>query len=405
MHHRQFLFLQGMPCRFFSELATSFNADGAQVSRINLCFADWFFWRIPGAINYRGSLGDWPRFIEQFIESRGITDLVLLGEQRKYHKEAIAVARKRGIRVTVTDFGYLRPDWITLEQNGMSGCSNFPKNPEAIKQGAAGLDLPDFRTKFQDSDLAMGIGDLVSMYGNLLFWFLYPYYERSDARPHPFLYSAGGLIRSLTKRHRQRVANAQFLSIRASSSPCFVYPLQLEHDFQLIAYSSFRDQNDAIEKVIASFSKAPRFLALIIKSHPWDPGLRSWHKVINHLAKKYQCEHRIYYLDGGDLDEMISYSRGVITVNSTSGIKALQLGKPVKALGQAIYDVVGLTHQGEIDDFWQRPMPPDRVLFDSFIKLLARKYQVRGTFFSRQGRQVAVSGSKTWIQSLVSDKR
>lgn len=370
------------------------------MSKINLCFADWFFWAIAGATNYRGSLKNWPRFIDLFVTSRGVTDLVLLGEQRKYHKEAIAVALGKGVRVTVTDFGYLRPDWLTLEQNGMSGCSSFPKNPVAIKQRAAGLDLPDFRRKYKDSDLAMGIGDLVSMYGNLLFWFLYPGYERSDARPHPFFYSAGGLVRSLTKRHRQRVANAQFLSIRTSGSPYFVYPLQLEHDFQLIAYSSFRDQSEAIEKVIASFSTTPAPSVLIVKSHPWDPGLTSWRKVVRRVARKYHCTERIHYLDGGDLDEMMRYSRGVITVNSTSGIKALQLGKPVKVLGQAIYDVVGLTHQGDIDDFWERPLPPDRALFDSFIKVLADKYQVRGTFFSQRGRKAAVAGAKRYLNAF-----
>lgn len=397
MHDRHFLFLQGMPCSFFSELASGLKSDGAKVSRINLCFADWYFWTIPGASNYRGSLKDWPRFIDLFITSRKVTDLVLLGEQRKYHKDAIAVARERGIRVTVTDFGYLRPDWLTLEQNGMSGNSLFPKDPMVIKQQAEGLSFPDFRRKYQDSDLAMGIGDIVSMYGNLLFWFLYPRYERSDARPHPCFYSAGGLVRSLTKRNRQRIANAQFLSIRTSGSPYYVYPLQLEHDFQLIAYSSFRDQSEAIEKVIASFSTTPVPSVLIIKSHPWDPGLTSWRKVIRRVARKYHCTERIHYLDGGDLDDMMRYSMGVITVNSTSGIRALQLGKPVKVLGQAIYDVVGLTHQGEIDDFWQGSVPPDTTLFDSFIKVLAHKYQVRGTFFSQRGRKAAVAGTKSWF--------
>ena len=49
----------------------------------------------------------------------GITDLVLLGEQRPYHRPAIALARARGIAVAVTDFGYLRPDWVVLERDGM----------------------------------------------------------------------------------------------------------------------------------------------------------------------------------------------------------------------------------------------------------------------------------------------
>ena len=64
---------------------------------------------------------DWYDYIEKFYDEKEVTDIVLVGEQRKYHKEAIEAAGKRGIRVIVTDFGYLRPDWIALEQDGMHG--------------------------------------------------------------------------------------------------------------------------------------------------------------------------------------------------------------------------------------------------------------------------------------------
>lgn len=399
MRNRHFIFLQGMPCSFFSELASSLQSNGAKVSRINLCFADWLFWKLPDATNYRGSLKEWPSFFEQFIERHGITDLILVGEQRKYHKEAVAVAKAKGLRVTVTDFGYLRPDWITFEQNGMSGNSCFPKDPALIEQQAKGLKLPDLSKKYQDSNFAMGLGDIVSMYGNLLLWFLYPHYQRSDARPHPLIYNAGGLVRSLTNKYRNRNANSQFAKLKASEAPYFVYPLQLEHDFQLIAYSPFKNQSEAIEKVIASFATSPAAYALIIKSHPWDPGLKNWRKVTQQLAKKHQCAERIHYLDGGNLDEMMQFSKGVITINSTSGIKALQFEKPVKVLGQAIYAVDGLTHQGNINDFWRHPIPPEPKLLDNFLKLLASNYQIRGSFFCQQGRTAAVCNAKTYLET------
>lgn len=400
MRNRHFLFLQGMPCSFFSELASSLQSDGAKISRINLCFADWLFWKLPGATNYRGTLKEWPSFFQKFIELHAVTDLILVGEQRKYHKEAVAIAQTKGLHVTVTDFGYLRPDWITFEQNGMSGNSCFPKDPAIIEKQAKGLELPDLTKKYQDSNFAMGLGDIVSMYGNLLLWFLYPHYQRSDARPHPLIYNAGGLVRSLTNRFRNRKANSQFAKIKASEAPYFVYPLQLEHDFQLIAYSPFKNQSEAIEKVIASFATSPSTYVLIIKSHPWDPGLKNWRNVIQQLAKKYQCAERINYLDGGNLDEMMQFSKGIITINSSSGVKALQLGSPVKVLGQAIYDVVGLTHQGNINDFWHQFNPPEPKLLDNFLKLLASNYQIHGSFFCPQGRIAAVYNAKTYLETL-----
>ena len=50
-----------------------------------------------------------------FMVREGVTDLVLLGEERPYHRDAITAATARGIDVYVVEMGYLRPDWITLE--------------------------------------------------------------------------------------------------------------------------------------------------------------------------------------------------------------------------------------------------------------------------------------------------
>lgn len=128
MKDLHFVFLQGMPSPFFSRVGQELSARGCKVTGINLSFGDWYFWCGENTVNYRGSVAQWPSFIGDFFDRESVTDLVLLGEQRTYHKDAIALAKLRNIRVSVTDFGYLRPDWITLEQDGMSGNSLFPKS-------------------------------------------------------------------------------------------------------------------------------------------------------------------------------------------------------------------------------------------------------------------------------------
>jgi capsule polysaccharide modification protein KpsS len=35
------------------------------------------------------------------------------------YRIAIAIAKQQGIKVAVTDFGHLRPDWVILELDGM----------------------------------------------------------------------------------------------------------------------------------------------------------------------------------------------------------------------------------------------------------------------------------------------
>jgi capsular polysaccharide export protein len=83
---------------------------------------------------------------------------------------------------------------------------------------------------------------------------------------------------------------------------------------------------------------------------------------------------------------------GVVTVNSTGGVAALELGKPTVALGCAIYGLPGLAHQGGLDRFWSAPEPPDAALFDGFKRTVIALTQVNGAFASRRGAALAAEG-------------
>lgn len=393
MPEKHFLFLQGMPCSFFARLGKKLLANSHRVSRINLCVGDWWFWHGPQARSYRGSLADWPEYIRTYLVEQRVTDLVLLGEQRKYHKEAVAVAQSLGIRVTVTDFGYLRPDWITLERDGMGGNSHFPRDPVAIRAAAKQLDKPDFIRRYTDSTLRMAIGDLFYSFSNVFLHVLYPRYRRSEARPHPLVYFPLMGWRMLFAKTRQRKAIAQFQAIKASGATYFIFPLQLEHDFQIVAYSPYRNLDEPIAEVIRSFASLAGPTRLLIKSHPWEPGLKNWGKRIRCLAASYGVGDRIDYLDGGDLDAMIEGALGMVTVNSTSGLRALQLGCPVKVLGQAAFDVEEMTFRGSLNDFWTAPSKPDATLVEAYINLMAASIQIRGTYFSPVGAEAGAEAA------------
>lgn len=393
MSDLHFVFLQGMPCSFFYRIGQKLAGLGHRVSRINLCFGDWLFWHGPDAISYRGRYADWPAFITAFFQQNRVTDLVLLGEQRKYHKEAVKIAQGMGIRVMTTDFGYLRPDWITLEQDGMGGNSRFPRDPKMILAGAERVPNINLSRRYSDSSFKMALGDLVYSFGNVIFGgLLYPYYRRSEARAHPLIYFPAIGLRLLGSGRRNRRARAKMREIHEAGAKYFVLPLQLEHDFQIVAYSSFSGLEEMLELVIESFAMhAAKTSRLVIKSHPWDPGLKQWGRYIDQVAGRLDVAGRIDYLEGGDLDEMMRLSEGVVTVNSTSGLRALQLECPVRVLGQAIYDLPGLADQQKLDSFWKNPQAPDPQLADSFINLLAETIQIRGVFFSEPGATAAVN--------------
>lgn len=386
-----FLFMQGMPSSFFDRIGHTLADHGCRVTGVSLCFGDRLFWRGEECVNYRGRQKDWPGFLRRFLQSEKVTDIVLLGEQRRYHKEAVAIAKACGVRVTVTDYGYLRPDWITLERDGMGGNSRFPKDPLEIQRLAEGVPMPDGEQRYRDSTLKMALGDLAYSFGTVIFWWLYPFYRKSYMRPDPLIYFPAMGLQLVLRSLRRKKAQEQAEAIATAGKRFYLFPLQLEHDFQIVAYSPYDSLDEAIHQVIRSFAlHAPADAKLVIKVHPWDPGLRNWRRLIVSESRHLGVQDRVVYLDGGNLDVLIRTASGMVTVNSTSGVRALQLGCPVTILGQASYDIKGLVHRGSLDDFWERPAAPDPELASALVRAMAATIQVRGVFFDDPGLGAAV---------------
>ena len=390
---RQFLFLQGPISPFFSEIAANLVARGHGIHAVQLNFCDRLFWRHPGALRYRGGLADWPAFIEGLYERRGITDILLLGEQREYHRKAIEIAHRRGIRVVVTDFGYLRPDWITLELDGMSAQSRFPREPEAIRALASRCPPADLVPRYRDSFWTMALWDMAYHLGNYFLAWLFPRF-RNHKLENPVLVYLGTGLRLLFAKRNNRRAEASLKTLLADGTPYFVYPLQMANDFQLRAYSHFGDQGEAIVQVIDSFARhASGEAHLLVKVHPWDPGLVNWRRQVEAAARAAGIPERVRYVDGGSLDDMSRDARGMVTINSTAGLKALCLGCPVITLGQAIYDVPGLTFQEGLDRFWTGAVPARTDLLADYLAAMTACIQIRGVFYARPGLDAAVAAA------------
>ena len=106
----------------------------------------------------------------------------------------------------------------------------------------------------------------------------------------------------------------------------------------------------------------------------------------------------MHYLGAGDLDAMLATARGVVTVNSTVGVRALQLGRAVHAMGEAIYQVDGLSHAGALDSLWAAE-PPEPGLTDAFLRGIAACLHVRGVYYREPGLSAAVEASATRLES------
>ncbi|WP_375428374.1 capsule biosynthesis protein [uncultured Sphingomonas sp.] len=371
-----FLFLQGPHGFFFPRLGAVLAARGARVRRINLTGGDQATW--PGQCCYRGTAAGWPGYVRAFLARERITDLVVHGDCRPYHEVAIAAARAAGARVHVFEEGYLRPDWITLERDGVNGRSTMPADPAWFRARAAALPPPPPAPTIPPHAAARRWGAFFYYAQTTLRRWGFPFGPDHRVR-HP-IWEGLSYLAKFRRAHAERADSARAFE-RLADRPFMLFPLQLDSDYQMRAHSPFGGTRAAARFVLESFrAHAPADLVLVVKEHPLDSGLIRWRPVFEAFADEFELDGRLLFVEHGDLQALVEASRGMVTVNSTSGTTALAAGKPVAVLGRAVYDIDKLTDRRSLDAFWSAPTPPDPALFDAFSRVLADRCLIRGAF-------------------------
>lgn len=399
---RSFLFLQGLASPFFEQLGRALIARGHQVHRINFNGGDCLFWRLGGALDFVGSPEEWELFLSRHLLKWRTTDIILFGDCRPLHVAAAKVAHRHYVQVHVVEEGYLRPNWVTFERDGVNGHSQLPREPqiylslaEATSAWTGGVEVKNIFLRRALQDIAYSLASA------LMYW---RYRRHKNHRPwNPFVEYGGWAAKLAKLPSAERRTKLVIKDVMCSGNPYFVFPLQLDSDAQLRNHSNFGGIGPALRQVIGSFgSAAPKDAVLVVREHPLDNGLHNWRKETLSLARKAGLEQRVRYVETGDLVELLSDAKGLVTVNSTVGIIALSLGLPVMALGKAIYAMPRLTFQGDLDQFWAQANPPDAAVFDAFRRVVAARTQVNGGFFSTLGVKLAVQGA---LDRLFADTR
>lgn len=387
---RSFLFLQGPPGPFFWQLSRELSARGCAVHRINLNGGDRYDWP-EGAVDFRGRMANWPMFFDRFVREHAITDLVLYGDCRPMHLAAHRLAKLRGVAIHVYEEGYIRPDWMTLEPDGVNGHSTLDRDPESIRARARDLppvpNLPPITASFgrRARDSYWYYHRVVT--GRIRF----PFY-RSHRKGVIIVEGLGWIRKFALSRRRARQAQRTLATI--AGKPFFLFPLQLTGDYQIREHSPFGTMMTAADYVLDSFAQcAPADAHLLVKEHPLDCGFHNWRTFLQKRAKALGVADRVHHIDGGDLAKLARDAQGMVCVNSTSGTLALTAGKPVIVLGDAIYDVPGVTHQGHLDRFWDAPQAPDMELYDAFRRVLHEHCLIRGGLASQSATETLVQNS------------
>ena len=373
---------------FGRELAAHLIAAGAKCSRVILNGGDVLDWGLSRGFVFRGGQDLWQSWLEDLVGREGITDIVTYGDSGRYAAAAVEVGRGLGLRVHVLEQGYFRPDWITVEREGVNAESLLPRSPEWYLQKAAGTPSPKPEIVGRTTPAAVFwiVRYHLAMYlGRIAFIRFRPGYSRPAA-----LQALGHAIRFvlrdfLVHGHAQRRRVTM-----AASGPLFLVLLQRPGDSQLWRHSEFRDTAGLLKTVVPSFAAhAPPDARLMVRPHPLDPGLEPHEPCLARLAREHDVADRVVFVDDGKLHEILPKIAGAVCVNSTAGLAAIEFGRPTIVLGRALYDMPGLTHQGGLDSFWTRPEVPTANLYDAFRRVVIALTQVNGAFATRKGRRLA----------------
>ena len=387
---QRFLFLQGPPGPFFHRLSEALLTLGHAVQRINLNAGDRAAW--PGAaVDYRGTAEQWPSFVDDFMVRNQISDLVLFGDCRPLHDAARSLARLRDIRIHVFEEGYIRPDWVTLELDGVNGYSTLPRDPywylEAARSLPALVRRPHVPATFQRRAREATTYYTRATFGQWRF----PHYRSHRGRSAST--EALGWLKQFALR-KMRHEQAEAAIARLAGQRYFMFPLQLSSDHQIRVHSKFGTMQAGAAYVIESFAHwAPSDTLLLVKEHPLDSSLFSWRRYIRRIASRLGVQDRVLFARGGDLVDLVEDALGVVTINSTTGTLALASGVPVVALGDAVYNIPGLTFDGPLDRFWVRPTPPGPRIWDAFCRVLQARCLIYGGFASDEGIEMLIEGA------------
>lgn len=387
---RHFLFLQGPHGPFFKRLARMLRAADALVWRVGFNAGDAAFWPDKDSyIAFTDHPDAWPDRFADIVAQHGITDIVLYGDTRRVHAQAVTAAHAMGLMVHVLEEGYLRPYWVTYERGGSNGNSDLMN-----------MSIPEMRQILDNAEL--DIPEAPAHWGDMRHHVFY------GAVYHGYLLLKNRAYRQF-QPHRALTVTQEFQlylkrlilmpwlwadrvaatwKIKHGGFPYHLALLQLEHDSSFQMHSPFETMTDFLALVIDGFARgaAPHH-HLVFKAHPLEDGRAPLRREIRRLAAEHNVASRVHYVRGGKLAQMLDHARSAVTVNSTAAQQALWRGLPLKVFGKAVFAKPEFVSTQILPEFFAHPSRPDARAYRDYRHFLLETSQIAGGFYSARGRR------------------
>ena len=377
---KRYLLLQGPMGPFFSDLARWLESKGREATNVVFNGGDRFYCRERPVLHYSGTPAQFAHWLKEIWHTYPFDTIVCFGDCRPLHQAARLWANAKGLRFLAFEEGYLRPHFITLEEGGVNAYSSLPRDPDFYRH------LPDMPPRIvHPLKPSTRLRYWHATWYYLIAWYhrrsypnykhhksFSPWYEmrcwmRAWRRKHWYAFKE----RHVLTRLQTQLDNRFYLAI-----------LQVYNDSQIRHHSPYDDVRDYINDVMYSFAtKAPATKILVFKHHPMDRGHRLYGPLIKQLSLKYGVQNRVLYVHDLPMPEMLKHAEAVVTINSTAGLSALIHHKSLKVMGNALYDIKGLTYQGHLHQFWTAGFKPDVKLLNQFRGYLLETTQINAVFY------------------------
>lgn len=396
LQSQKVLLLQGPLGGFFTQFSRWLNKQGIQTFKINFNGGDAFFSKkMHLCFDYLDAPEKFSDWIEKFILNHQIDAVICFGDCRYYHQIAKAVAKKNSVKFFAFEEGYIRPNYITFEEDGVNFYSNFLahiQQKQNFKQQKHTRELKDVNSSFY----FMVISAITYYVFMLLGSWKYAKYQHHRMLNvwEETLFWCLSACRRLKNRLIETSRFERFM--HDYKKQYFVFALQVHNDFQIRTHSELGCVQKYIDVVIKDFAQNANLKhRLVLKHHPMDRGYRHYGREIQRLSKVYGVEGRVHYFCDIHLPNLLKNCIGFITINSTTGIQALYHGVPVKVLGNALYNLPKLTHHYSLAEFWSKPQKVDMKYFKQFRAELIEYSQLNGSFY----------GSSPWMRQRKSYRK
>lgn len=374
---------------FFKEFSANLERNGFFVWRMVFEGGDLVETPSRNRVMFSGSDEAWAIFVRRFMITHKIDQVVTFNDTLPRNAIALAVAKKIGVRRYVIENGYLRPYWVTFERDGVNGFSNLPRElnfylncdvkapeyqafasrlrPHVVNTVKHFFAAALFSPALPFNPSYYGDSILVQMRGYVREWFWRSFH---DEQP---------MVKAIT-RHK------------STGGKIFVCFMQKPGDSQLVVHSEYGGNVRFLTEVLVSFkrNRSPDSI-IVIKQHPLDYGVEQSSDLVKALVRGLALEGKVFYLRKTSIDVVMPLADAVLTVNSTAGLASIAEGLPVACLGNAFYDIPGLTFDGSMDSFWKNPVRPLPEAVAGFLSYLKGTTQFNGGFHSKPARKLLIS--------------